>query len=368
MKLKSIILSTLLLVNVACSQNFQLTENNLQSYSKSINTIVGKADFPSPKFKTKADIEDIAPNATISLIYTPDYSNSELRNVTVATGLTDNEGSFRVTPSSSFIPSVGDIFILEASKRIGGVGNNIITIRTYIKRTNTGWDSITQGNIYINSKTTSYSIIADNNTSTISANDTISKVSSEGTVSSIGSISVNTVNDLVNKVNTVLSENRDPFLNIRLSGVDYIISRDAQIGTLLQTGACVNCNFQGIDLSSIDLSDKDLTGADLSGQNLSSKDLSDTNLTNAIMINTNLESSDLTNTILTGADFTDAYLVNADLNGLDLTNTQFVYSFLSGANLNNAIFSNTSFTNADLRNAVWNNGDTCDSTSFGQCN
>jgi uncharacterized protein YjbI with pentapeptide repeats len=84
---------------------------------------------------------------------------------------------------------------------------------------------------------------------------------------------------------------------------------------LLATHSCVNCNFEGIDLSGLRLSEFDLTGARLLGANLT-----DTRLNGA-----KLSGADLTNAILSCTDFsgTDSNHLN-DLTHTNLTNVQIV--------------------------------------------
>ena len=61
--------------------------------SRNINTSVsGIAEFPHSEFKTKATVDDITPDSTVSIIYPPDHPTSP--NRTIATGLSENDGSF----------------------------------------------------------------------------------------------------------------------------------------------------------------------------------------------------------------------------------------------------------------------------------
>ena len=84
---------------------------------------------------------------------------------------------------------------------------------------------------------------------------------------------------------------------------------------LLATHSCVNCNFEGIDLSGLRLSEFDLTGARLLGANLT-----DTRLNGAT-----LSGADLTSAILSCTDFsgTDSNHLN-DLTHTNLTNVRIV--------------------------------------------
>ncbi len=175
-------LSLILLTTVSCSQLPVNTITNIQHKNIKVPPIHGIAQFPTHNkgLSTKASLEEVGVSATVSILYSPDHPTQA--NKTVATGLTDSNGLFRIFPNDSFIPVDGEIFILEGQKRIGGVSNEVITIRTYIKWVEaTGiWDSMTFSNnpadgtlVFINSKTTALAILQAFNTSTISSASTI---------------------------------------------------------------------------------------------------------------------------------------------------------------------------------------------------
>jgi hypothetical protein len=75
---------------------------------------------------------------------------------------------------------------------------------------------------------------------------------------------------------------------------------ETDLQTLLQTGNCLNCNLEGVDLSK---------------QNLSTANLSGANLKTANLGNTNLNSANLGNADLTGATIDGANMVKATLTG-----------------------------------------------------
>ena len=319
MRLKTIALSLFYILNISCSQDFQSVQN-LQTYNYSINTIVGKVEFPETKFKIKADIEDIAYNATVSLIYPDD-------NETIATTLTSNNGSFSID-TGNYTPQTGDILILEALRRIGSSGNNIMSLRTNIKWTGSQWESITIPSIYINSKTTAICIIEANDEN-ILADDTIGKIDysvNPSIITNIGispniitSSEINNVSDLVI---SSLSNNNDPFSNIIRSPINkYFIDYSETIGNLIQTGECEECILTNSNLSDLNLK----------GFNLSGSDFSD-------------------------SEFIASYMINTDLSNTNLTNTRLVKADLTNANLEGAILNGTDFTGADLSDAIWIDG------------
>jgi uncharacterized protein YjbI with pentapeptide repeats len=65
------------------------------------------------------------------------------------------------------------------------------------------------------------------------------------------------------------------------------------VARLLVTRSCVECNFEGVDLSGLDLSDTDLTGAKLAGTNLTNTRLNGAQLTRADLSRATLSCTDL---------------------------------------------------------------------------
>lgn len=155
--------------------------NGYGIYNNAVTSIIGTAEFPvSKSFTTKATLSDVGTKATVSLLYpSSDPTNP---NMTIATGLTDINGNFTINLKPTFSPAINEVFVLEASKRIGGGGNALMSIRTYVKWSGIGWDSMTNSGVFINSKTTALSIIADNNKDKIKPSDTIKRIdNSSGT-------------------------------------------------------------------------------------------------------------------------------------------------------------------------------------------
>jgi hypothetical protein len=249
-QLSSISLLTILTLITACQpQNNLIITPSIINNKKSGNTqIKGNAEFPAltpfhfqsdrqenglierkkEQFSTKANLTDVSTQATVSIIYPPDHPT--LANKTVATGLTDNSGNFIINPAPSFAPAPNDIFVLEAVKRIGRVGHSTLGISTYIRWNGTGWDSITSPGILINTKTTALTIIAGRNGATISSADTINTILS-GVPQAIGAITAQTVLDVADLVNTVLTNNYDPVLYIGFQNGNYQIINPEPIST-----------------------------------------------------------------------------------------------------------------------------------------
>lgn len=361
-----------------------VTQTSINSSSNiqisNMKSIRGVVQFPSLDFKIKADVSDVSTQATVSIIYPHDSINA---NKVISTTVSDSNGVFDL--NLTIEAEVNEIFILEASKRLGGVGSNIMSLRTYIKWTGNEWQSMTSNGIYINSYTNALAVIAGYNKDKISSNDTIGKIAVNGntvTVSDIGTSpnivigsTVSTVKDLVN---TALSNNNDPFQVIKFDNGNYFIDNSGNIGDFINTFIANNgcsCDLRDKDLKNISLKGKNLSGANLSGLDLTDKDLSGTNLSNANLSNSNLSYMDLSATNLTGANLSDAYLVGAQINSNStLLGTDFTYGFLKDSDLSGStINSSTIFANADLSNAKWldhteTNPHICADESFGQCN
>lgn len=229
-------------VNTSTNQINNIHYSNIES-----KTIVkGKVEFPNSfpsAFTVKATLNEIAPKATVSLLYPADQPTNP--NVTVATGLTDTNGNFIINPSISFYPAVNDIYVLEAAKRIGGNGNDNIAIRTFIKWNGSGWDSITTPGIYINTKTTALTVISGLNPSLITSTQTIGKMPIVNDVTTVQDISGTTVtatiiNNVRSLVSTVLEKNLDPVQYIKLLNGEFTVLDPPSVNVIY-----VNANATG---------------------------------------------------------------------------------------------------------------------------
>lgn len=196
-------------------------------YKSSIKGKVNLNDFYSSKFKVKAFEQDISSKATVSLIYPSDYSDSSLRNTAIVAGVTDSQGNFDIS-SGSFTPVLNQVLVLEASKRIGGVGNPSISLRTLIKWNGSGWDSITKPDIYINKKTTAVAIYSHYKPETLSSLDTIGRITVVNNNSSIfydSKLTSDGLNRILSAIDIILYENMDPLENI-YSSTEFYFGRD----------------------------------------------------------------------------------------------------------------------------------------------
>src|SRR5689334_16745386 len=69
-----------------------LDKFNDNSFQNNKHVLKGKADFSTNKFSVKSAIEKLISGATVSVIIPSDSPVNP--NMTIATGLTDNEGNF----------------------------------------------------------------------------------------------------------------------------------------------------------------------------------------------------------------------------------------------------------------------------------
>ncbi len=266
--------------------------------------IRGKTDFSDKlkktPFSTKSTIGQVGDRATVSLLFSPDPGEAT-PNKTIATGLTNASGDFSIIPTPDFIPVNNKVYILEAQKRVGAItgpaGVYIITIRTYVKWNGTGWDSITDPPIMINSKTTALTII-DNYDTNIIPSETIGTIIG-GNPTDIGSpvkVSATTISDLTVLVDNTLTQDVDPVRNISFANNNYFINKEANhaaTAVLNSSISCPGCNLKYADLSNKDFTDLDFNLADFTGANLSNSilrgaNLVDANFSNAIVVDTNL--------------------------------------------------------------------------------
>ena len=291
----------------------------IESTNNTGKVIKGTVSFPKsplvPLYKggwgIKATLAEVGSKATVSIIYPSNHPT--LANQTIATGLTDTNGNFSINPDANFNPANNDIFVLEANKRIGSGGNDLISVRTYLKWNGSVWSSITTPSININSKTTAITIIDDKD-NTIAPNDTIGKIDASqqpNVVSPINTVTTQTINDVSTLVDTILTQNSDPTMLVDFQNGKYFVNRapNPSLQVLLASKNCPNCNLRAELINNQDLSSGDLSNAKLEGASFNTS-----NLTGA-----NLNGANLTNTLLNGANLTNANLTTANLTNTTIT-------------------------------------------------
>jgi hypothetical protein len=223
--LRSFTVSYLILILASsCNSNSPVKPVVTQKNPIVINNIVSKTtlkgivEFPD-KFQTKATLANIAANTTVSII-------EPNANITIASGITNASAEFTINPSPSFNPSSGSTYILEATKRIGDIGNRVMSARTFIQWNNNSWKSVTTPLIKINSRTTALAIIRGLNLTTISIQDLIDKLDVSHIPSiftPFGSINGQMLDFVSSLVDTILQKESDPISSIALENDSYII-------------------------------------------------------------------------------------------------------------------------------------------------
>lgn len=200
------------------------------TYKVDIKGKVNLNDFYPSKFKIKALEQEISSKATVSLLYPSDYFDTSLRNTAILAGVTDSQGNFNISVGS-FTPVINQTLVLDASKRIGGVGNPSISLRTLLKWNGSGWDSITKPDIYINKKTTAVAIYSHYKPEILSSFDTIGRISVVNNNSSIlydSKLTSNVLSRLLSAIDIILYVNKDPLENIYSSTEFYFEGIDIQ--------------------------------------------------------------------------------------------------------------------------------------------
>ncbi|MFN8576610.1 MAG: carboxypeptidase-like regulatory domain-containing protein [Candidatus Sericytochromatia bacterium] len=203
------------LLTVSCETKFDISKTIDVESKKNLNTkLSGLVEFPN-SFSIKANASDIIDKSTVSLIVPPNKTNA---NTTIASGITNSLGTFTINPDPNFKPQIDDIYILEASKRLGGEGKPVLTMKTFIKWTSNGWTSISGTNININTRTTAISIMSGYNPTILPPSDTIGKITIINGVSTLSDINSNVdiqkVLNVENLVNSSLTNNDDPTFKI----------------------------------------------------------------------------------------------------------------------------------------------------------
>jgi Tol biopolymer transport system component len=221
----------LILTVTSCSQPVVNTsgltqENSFYGQNNTNTALSGKVEFPD-QFNLKATVGEVGSNATVSIIYPANHPT--MAGKTVATGLTNNSGDFTITPDAAFTLSPGDIFRLEAIRRVAGTGTSEVTLNTYIRWNGTGWTSITTPVVKINKETTALTIIEMNDNS-LNPDDLIGKISSVNMAyTQAGNITPQIYSDVTGLVGDVLIKNLDPIQYIKWNGIKAVITNPLSV-------------------------------------------------------------------------------------------------------------------------------------------
>lgn len=294
-----------------------------------------------------------------------DFSKQVKSNITVAliddtnrtqvSGITDNTGRFVLDYDSSFIPSSGIIYSIEAQKRLSGSGSFVITERSYVRWNGSSWESMTTPEIVINSKTTAMILIGKSVTNKENLMGKLDISKGSGT-SLLIDISQNTLENVDSLVQSVIGQGRDPFEMIKSRGMAFFIDKSIELNTLSSTNACIGCDFTGVDLANVDMSNKDLSKSVFNGMNLATINFTGSNLSKVDLSHSNLSNSDLSKVnSMQKVDCTNTYMSGVNLTGINMSSSKLSNAYLVNANLSNADLSNADLSNAILTNANLSN-------------
>lgn len=177
------------------------------------NELLLSGSFEFPIFNTKANQEDIAKNATVSII------DSDLtQRKSLLSGVTLSTGSFELYKNKIFSPESGKIYLLEISKRSAKTSNQILSMQTFVFWNGTSFESITKPKILVNSKTTALFIITKLKPDLLTPQETLNKIQIENGFSKISdinnNISANKLIQVKNITESALINNLDPYNSI----------------------------------------------------------------------------------------------------------------------------------------------------------
>lgn len=241
----------------------------------------GKVDFGS-SFKIKANI-DPGEQVIVSLLHIPYQGAKDM--TTALSGVTNPDGSFVLSPANNaaindfgdgLILNYGEVYILEAMKRISSQASEIITLRTYVRWSENGWESITTPSLVINAFTTAVTIITSNNSGNLIPYYTIGLIDNSTQppiINPYGILTSETVNQVNDTVNKALNDNVDPVAVINFNPIDniYYISNSVNIGKLNSNLDCNGCDKN--NLSDLKYSGQEKEGWEMMDKNLSKSDL-----------------------------------------------------------------------------------------------
>jgi sugar lactone lactonase YvrE len=121
--------------------------------------IAGRIDFGPAERATQANMAEVGSGATVSLIDTT-------TGYTVVTTVSTPQGEFLLNFASNFIPPAGKVYFLEAVKGLKAgtsmpnrVGADLARVRTLIWFRTGFWESVSAGQVILNSTSTALSIL-----------------------------------------------------------------------------------------------------------------------------------------------------------------------------------------------------------------
>lgn len=270
-------------------------------------TLHGRVHFPDATLQIKTTENALRSRATVSLLYPPDHASQA--NHTAAAGSTDATGAFQLSFDANFSPAVGELYILEASRRAGPAQQRQ-ALRTWVRRTANGWDSLSAAHTVLDARTTALSALL--HLKTLPINDFIgSLMLADGVTSYPSEIAALTTAD-VEEATTVavglLAQGEDPVAVLsQQNGQTLPVQVTNPQTNILQS--LLHCPF--CDLSGAALNGRNLNLAELQGANLSHADLR-----NATLIDAHLTDADLSRAQLSGATWVNGSTCEAGSTGV----------------------------------------------------
>ena len=146
-----------------------------------------------------------------------------------------------------------------------------------------------------------------------------------------------------------MQRNFNPLINYFIVGFlafsGFAFAEDKNnVAILKETKQCINCLFDGDDLSGLNL-----VGAKLSGSKFYNVDLNGTRLTDADLTRTSFENTNLQEAILNRSNFSYSTFQKSDFSNTLLLETNFTSVSFSEVNFNGAKLRNTVLTSTELR-------------------
>ncbi|MFN8674309.1 MAG: hypothetical protein U0457_19775 [Candidatus Sericytochromatia bacterium] len=213
------IITSLLFVSYSC--NFINSKEQLGIKQEKIiqTNITGNVDLSSfikkEGFSTKATTQDIISSAAITFSYPSDYYKQNLANQIISTTVTNENGNFSINMPEGFYPIIDQIYVLDATKRKDGIGNNKLTLRTLVKYNGFKWESISKDKIVINDKTTTLSILAKNNL--VLGESIINRITMENGISKLPNSIIDQTTEPITNINSLLLDKTNSLVNSALS-------------------------------------------------------------------------------------------------------------------------------------------------------
>ncbi len=260
----------------------------LTAHQQQRDALVGYVFFSGVSWQVK-NVAIIRSHATVSLLYPAEHATDAHR--TAAAGSTDANGAFQLTFDSSFTPAVGDMFILEASRRMGPAQQRQ-ALRTWVRRTANGWESLTGDTTVVDARTTALSALI--HLKSLTASDFIAALTlSAGETSypeTVGDIASSEVEEATALAHTLLSESEDPVAVLARHNTQILPARvtNPQSQILQDVLHCPFCDLAGADLQGLILNGANLNGANLQYADLHNASLIDANLQGAALRGTRL--------------------------------------------------------------------------------